>query len=130
MIAFGALYYIMPRVVDWEWSHPRLISVHFWTTALGIGAYWVALTIGGVEQGVLMLDPEITFNAVVDATKPWLWARTLSGILLTVGHLAFAFLLYKIVWRKGSPAPGPRYFRSAPAGAFPSRPASRTPVSA
>jgi cytochrome c oxidase cbb3-type subunit 1 len=121
MAIFGAIYYIMPRVTEWEWESPRLISIHFWTTGLGVGAYFTALTIGGVIQGLQMLDPDIAFLTVVENTKPWLVVRSVSGTLMTIGHFVFAYLLIRIMARSGSKTEGPTYFRPAPAGVFGSR---------
>jgi cytochrome c oxidase cbb3-type subunit 1 len=118
MIAFGAVYYIMPRVTNWEWESPRLISLHFWTTGLGIGAYVTALTIGGVIQGLQMLDPDIAFLTVVENTKPWLAVRSVAGTLMTMGHLVFAYLLYRIITRSGVRPEGPTYFHPVPEGVF------------
>ena len=118
MIMFGAMYYIMPRVTNWEWESPRLISLHFWTTGLGVGAYFTALTIGGVIQGMQMLDPDIAFLTVVENTKPWLVVRSVSGTLMTVGHIVFAYLLFRIVTKSGVRRDGPVYFRPAPTGLF------------
>jgi cytochrome c oxidase cbb3-type subunit 1 len=118
MIAFGAIYYIMPRVTNWEWESPRLISLHFWTTGLGVGAYVTALTIGGVIQGMQLLDPDVAFLTVVENTKPWLAVRSVSGTLMTVGHVVFAYLLYRIVTQSGVDREGPVYFYPAPQGLF------------
>jgi cytochrome c oxidase cbb3-type subunit 1 len=118
MIMFGAMYYIMPRVTNWEWDSPRLISIHFWTTGLGVGAYFTALTIGGVIQGMQMLDPSIDFLTIVDDTKPWLVVRSVAGSLMTIGHFVFAYLLYRIIAKSGERRDGPVYFHPAPAGLF------------
>ena len=37
-----------------------------------------------------MNNPEIEFLDIVKNTVPYLYARSVSGILLTVGHIAFA----------------------------------------
>jgi cytochrome c oxidase cbb3-type subunit 1 len=107
MIMFGAMYYILPRVVGWEWPSARLIRWHFWLVAIGIGMMVVVLTIGGLLQGLALLDPGITFMATLDYTKPWLFLRSVSGILLTAGHIVFAvsftMLLLKVGARKESP---------------------------
>jgi cytochrome c oxidase cbb3-type subunit 1 len=118
MIAFGAIYYIMPRVTQWEWGSPRLISLHFWTTGLGVGAYVTALTIGGVIQGFQLLDPDVTFLEIVDDTKPWLIVRSVSGTLMTIGHLVFAYLLARILIQSGTRPEGPTYFHPVPEGTF------------
>ena len=118
MIAFGAIYYIMPRVTNWEWESPRLISLHFWTTGLGVGAYFTALTIGGVIQGLQMLDPDVAFLTIVEDTKPWLVVRSVSGTLMTIGHFVFAYLLARILTKSGTRPEGPTYFHPVPAGVF------------
>ena len=118
MIAFGAIYYIMPRITEWEWESPRLVSLHFWTTGLGVGAYFTALTIGGVLQGLQMLDPDVAFLTIVENTKPWLAVRSVSGTLMTIGHVVFAYLLFRIVARSGDRPEGPTYFHPVPEGTF------------
>ena len=37
-----------------------------------------------------MNNPEIEFMETVRNTIPWLQARSVSGVMLTVGHIAFA----------------------------------------
>jgi cytochrome c oxidase cbb3-type subunit 1 len=118
MIAFGAIYYIMPRVVDWEWGSTRLISLHFWSTGLGVGAYVTALTIGGVLQGLQLLDPDVAFLTIVEDTKPWLVVRSVSGTLMTIGHFVFAYLLARILLQSGTRPDGPAYFHPVPEGTF------------
>ncbi|MFN3597986.1 MAG: cbb3-type cytochrome c oxidase subunit I [Rubricoccaceae bacterium] len=114
MIAFGSLYYILPRVTGWEWQSRRLISLHFWTTALGIGTYITAMVTGGLIQGYLMNLTTTPFAEVVEATRPWLWARGAAGLLMAVGHVAFAVLVWQIVRRKGTPSSGPLFLRQPP----------------
>lgn len=118
MIAYGALYYILPRVTGWEWHSKRLISLHFWTSGLGIGMYVTGLTIGGVIQGLQLLNPDVAFLEIVEATKPWLASRTVAGAIISTGHVAFAWSVWKIVRRKGDKPPGPTYLRDVPEGTF------------
>lgn len=92
MIMFGNIYYIMPRLTGWEWASARLIRIHFWSTALGVLAYWVALTYGGVHQGFALNNPKIPFLTIVNWLKPYLWARTFAGLAMTTGHFAFGVL--------------------------------------
>jgi cytochrome c oxidase cbb3-type subunit 1 len=35
MVMFGAIYYIMPRLMSWEWPYPVLIALHFWLVLIG-----------------------------------------------------------------------------------------------
>lgn len=87
---FGAVYFLLPRVLEREWPYPRLISVHFWTATVGIAIYVIALSIGGVLQGLVMLDKSRPFLDSVAVTIPWLHARTLGGALMTLSHVVFA----------------------------------------
>ncbi|HKB55511.1 MAG TPA: cbb3-type cytochrome c oxidase subunit I [Ramlibacter sp.] len=89
MVLFGAIYFMMPRVLNWEWPYPKLITVHFWLAAIGIGIYFVALTIGGWLQGLAMLDPARPFIESVKLTIPYLEWRSVGGSLMVLGHLVF-----------------------------------------
>jgi cytochrome c oxidase cbb3-type subunit I len=105
MIMFGGLYYMMPRLLAREWPSAFLIRTHWWMCAGGIVLMVTALQIGGWIQGLQLnaLDadgvPVYTFIQVVENTKPWLLARSLSGLMLLVGHLAFAINVFWMVFR-------------------------------
>ena len=87
MVLFGAIYFMMPRVLNWEWPYPRLITLHFWLAAIGITVYFVALTIGGWLQGLAMLDPARAFMESVTLTLPYLQWRSVGGCLMLASHL-------------------------------------------
>jgi len=108
MIMFGSIYFMMPRLLYREWPSAALIGVHFWTTALGGGMYVVGLHLGGWIQGMEMLNAEIPFDTIVGNTVPWLFSRSLAGILLTVGHVAFAINIFWMMagGRGGAGKPG------------------------
>lgn len=89
MVLFGSIYYMMPRLLLREWPSAKLISAHFWCCSIGITLMIVALHIGGWIQGTEMNNPEIPFLEVVKNTIPWLKARSVSGVLLTLGHIFF-----------------------------------------
>ena len=101
MVMFGAIYFIMPRVVNWEWPYPRLIALHFWLAIAGFGIYFVPLTIGGVLQGLAMLDVKRPFMESVSLTLPWLQARSIGGGLMALGHLVFAAHFFVMGWKFG-----------------------------
>ncbi|MGH8857036.1 MAG: cbb3-type cytochrome c oxidase subunit I [Polaromonas sp.] len=89
MVLFGAIYFMMPRVLNWEWPYPRLITLHFWLAAIGISIYFVGLTIGGWLQGLAMLDAARPFMESVTLTLPYLKARTAGGTLMVLSHFVF-----------------------------------------
>lgn len=91
MAMFGSMYYILPRLTKREWPSDRLIRWHFWLALGGITLYVVALSIGGVLQGLAMNDTSQPFSNSVIVTMPYLWVRTLAGLILTTAHLVFAY---------------------------------------
>ena len=97
MVMFGAMYYVIPRLLDREWSSSRLIKIHFWSASFGIASYFLSLTIGGWIQGTQMNNPDIEFLKIVKLMNPYLLLRSLSGMLMTIGHLTFALLVLIIV---------------------------------
>ena len=108
MMLFGACYYILPRITMREWHSKRLIKWHFWLTASGIIIYTVALQGIGLFQGFAMIDPDVPFTDTVTMTIPYLAARSVSGLLMGAGHLVFAWLVIRMVYRPGEqPADSP-----------------------
>ncbi len=119
MVMFGAIYYILPRILLREWPNATLIRTHFWATAVGSMVYVVGLSIGGVVQGLMMNhtspDGSVTYTVlqVVEATIPYLFSRSVAGILITVGHLAFAVNFFWMLSKKPvSQSSAPTLFRN------------------
>jgi cytochrome c oxidase cbb3-type subunit 1 len=120
MVMFGSIYFIMPRVMNWEWPYPRLIALHFWLVLIGFAIYFIGLSIGGWLQGLAMLDEKTPFMHSVALTRPYLEARSIGGGLMTLGHLVFAAHFFAMGWkfgpkRLGATLLGPRYFQRGPA---------------
>lgn len=110
MVLFGAVYFMMPRVLNWEWPFPKLITLHFWLAVAGIAIYFVALTIGGWLQGLAMLDPARPFIESVNVTLPYLRWRSVGGALMGASHLVFAVHLAAMVLRFGPARTGAALF--------------------
>lgn len=102
MVFFGSIYYIMPRLLQREWPSRFLIRVHFWGSAIGFICYFVFLSWGGVLQGIEMNQKDTPFLDIVALTIPYLKLRTVSGSLMTLGHLAFAISFAWMVIRHQS----------------------------
>lgn len=90
MVMFGSIYFVMPRVMSWEWPYPSLIAAHFWLVVVGFSIYFIGLSIGGWLQGLTMLDASKPFIDSVSVTIPYLKSRSLGGAIMTLGHLVFA----------------------------------------
>lgn len=104
MVMFGAVYYIMPRLLGVEWPSAAVIRLHFWAAAIGATLYVVPLIIGGTLEGLALRNPDVPFldptkYSVVTMTLPYLKIRSVSGIILAVGHTAFAVNFLWIIAR-------------------------------
>ena len=114
MVLFGAIYFMLPRVLNWEWPFPRLISLQFWLAAIGIMIYFISLTIGGWLQGLAMLDASRSFMDSVALTIPYLQWRSVGGALMLLSHLIFVGHFLAMVLRFGPQRTGAALF--APQG--------------
>ncbi|MCQ0971943.1 cbb3-type cytochrome c oxidase subunit I [Paracoccus sp. TK19116] len=93
LVMFGAIYQILPRATGRVFPWPGLLKLHFWLVAIGFAIYFFALSIGGVLQGLAMLDATRPFRDSVEVVLPYLQARSVGGALMTLGHLVFALNL-------------------------------------
>ncbi|MEI6491137.1 MAG: cbb3-type cytochrome c oxidase subunit I [Verrucomicrobiota bacterium] len=107
MMMFGAIYYIVPRLVGWEWPSATMIRWHFWLVAIGILLMVGSLTVGGILQGVALYDPTVSFRSSLDFATPFRWLRGISGVLLLAGHLVFASLFVLMLLKAGPRREGP-----------------------
>ncbi|MDX2186833.1 MAG: cbb3-type cytochrome c oxidase subunit I [Opitutaceae bacterium] len=120
MVMFGGIYYMMPRILLREWPSARLISWHFWFTAIGILIMVLALSIGGVDQGINLNTADeqgnvVGFMQVIELLKAYLLTRSVSGILITIGHIAFAVNFTWMLLRPKAPADtAPTLFANPP----------------
>jgi len=112
MVMFGSIYFMLPRVLDWEWPSRGLITAHFWLVIGGFAIYFVGLSIGGWLQGRAMLDASRPFIDSVVITKPYLLVRTIGGSLMTLGHLVFALHVGLMLTRRGAARRGPTLLRT------------------
>ncbi|OIO59658.1 MAG: hypothetical protein COZ46_05015 [Verrucomicrobia bacterium CG_4_10_14_3_um_filter_43_23] len=114
MVMFGSIYFMVPRLLQKEWPSARLISIHFWGTAIGITIYIVALHIGGWIQGLELNNADIPFLEVVRHLVPWLVSRSVGGVFILVGHIAFFINFFWMLFRSRrlTLATGPTTFSS------------------
>ena len=109
MIMFGAMYYIVPRLVGREWRYAGMIKLHFWSSAYGIGLMVLMLFVGGIMQGLDLSNAAIPFTESVQSALPYLRGRSLSGMLLTIAHFTFAFHFGMMLFGLGRTATVPTF---------------------
>jgi cytochrome c oxidase cbb3-type subunit 1 len=112
MVMFGSIYYILPRILHREWPSAKLISIHFWTCGIGILVYVVVMSIAGVKQGLGMNDANIAFLKIVEETVIYLKLRSYAGILITIGHIAFALNFAWMILTPRAENTAPTLFRN------------------
>lgn len=110
MMMFGAMYYIAPRLVGWEWPSANLIRWHFWLTAIGILVMFVSLSIGGILQGLALHDPTVNFMKTLEIVWPWRMVRSISGTAMLLGHVIFAVHFVMLLLKVGERRETAPYF--------------------
>jgi len=103
MAMFGAIYYIMPRLVGCEWLSASMISLHFWGAAYGGGMVILVLLFGGLYHGATMSDPETLFSQVIESYYPFHVGRTIGLVILALGQLIFGLHFLLMLLRIGQP---------------------------
>lgn len=118
LAAFGAIYFLLPRLVRREWPSAALVSAHLWSSVAGVGLSVLCLLLAGWLQGQAINDPEAYPNYVdvVARTIPYLVGHSLATVLLAIGHIAFAVNLgLMLLQPRAAAAAAPDLFRPAPA---------------
>ena len=104
MTAFGAMHYIVPRLVGLNWPSPKAANVQFWCSALGAMLICAALGIGGIIQGFKANIDVADFVSLGKLSAPFLGLATLGFLLLIVGQAAFLKNLLTLLHIWGAPA--------------------------
>ena len=103
MVIFGAIYYILPRLVGCEWLSSSMITLHFYGSAYGGGMMIAMLLFGGIASGLSFVDPQATFAQIIQIGFVYLPGRSLAWFLISVGHLIFALHFVLMLLRIGQP---------------------------
>jgi len=103
-IAFGMIYYLIPRLWKVEVYSKRLMNVHFWMATAGIVLYITAMYTSGITQGLMWRafndDGNLKYPDFIETvTKlvPLFWIRTLGGVLYVAGLVVMIYNFYKTV---------------------------------
>ena len=91
-MAFGMIYWLIPRLWQTELYSNKLANAHFWIGTIGIILYVVAMWSAGITQGLMwrafdetgrLMYPD--FIETVVQLMPMYWVRLIGGSLYIVG---------------------------------------------
>jgi cbb3-type cytochrome oxidase subunit 1 len=91
MTMLGGVYYILPLLAGEGRVCKNRMRANFWLIMPGILLFTVPLVVGGIAQGLKLVDAGVPF---LDTAKPALMAfriSTLGEFLIAVGNLLFLF---------------------------------------
>jgi cytochrome c oxidase cbb3-type subunit I/II len=103
-IAFGVIYWALPRLYKTNLFSVKLATVHFWVGTIGLLLYQVAMWVAGITQGLMwrafepggrLMYPD--FIETVLAIVPLYWVRLLGGTFFLVGMLILVYNIYRTI---------------------------------
>ena len=91
-MAFGMLYWLLPRIYQTKVWSDKLVSLHFWTGTIGILLYIIPIYAAGLMQGLMWREMDETGNLAypdfietVQEIVPLWWLRVVGGALYVGG---------------------------------------------
>jgi len=111
-MAFGLIYWLIPKLWKTKLYSKALANWHFWMGTIGILLYVIAMYSAGVTQGLMwrafdetgrLLYPD--FIETVIELLPMYWVRVFGGTLYLVGFILGAFNLVMSVRNAPSELP-------------------------
>ncbi|MEO6913388.1 MAG: cbb3-type cytochrome c oxidase subunit I [Candidatus Baltobacteraceae bacterium] len=93
-IAWGGIYGLLPLATGKRPS-PLLVGLHFWLAFLGVTIYVIVLLIAGTVQGITWANGD-PFIASVEAAAPYWSGRAISGTMMLLAHVVFAYNVWQM----------------------------------
>jgi cytochrome c oxidase cbb3-type subunit 1 len=92
---FGAIYYIVPRLLDFGWRSSFLVRAHYYASLYGIMLVITLLGFGGLTQGFALEDsnPSVTIATAANIALSFHIGTTMCLALVSIGNGLFAFQL-------------------------------------
>jgi cytochrome c oxidase cbb3-type subunit 1 len=93
--AFGSMYYIVPRLLDFGWRSAMLVKIHYYASLYGILLMLALLGFGGVMQGATLENPDthVSIGTATGVANSFYIATTMCISLIAVGNGVFALHL-------------------------------------
>jgi cytochrome c oxidase cbb3-type subunit 1 len=90
LILFGAVYYLLPRLLDQPIIFEGIAELHFWLSVVGFALLWFDLTIGGLIQGFGLQDAKVSMDSIGDLLKPFLTLQSFAAFIIFAANVTFA----------------------------------------
>ena len=107
-LAFGMIYWLVPRLFNTKLHSIKLANFHFWIGTLGIIIYALPMYVAGFTQASMwnQFNPDGTlvygnFLETVSEIIPMYWMRAIGGSLYIVGMFVLAYNIIVTI-KKGS----------------------------
>ncbi|MEO1266947.1 MAG: cytochrome-c oxidase, cbb3-type subunit I [Myxococcota bacterium] len=114
-MAFGMVYWLIPRLWQTELHSKNLATAHFWIGTIGILLYIIAMYSAGVTQGLMwrafdetgrLMYPD--FIETVVKLMPMYWIRLLGGTMYLVGAVLCVYNLFMSIMKAPKTLEDPR----------------------
>ena len=98
-VTFGALYYLVPKLVERELYSKKLANIHFLLAITGVLLYIIAMWGAGITQGIASLsldeagEVKYSFVDIMQAVAPYYLMRLVGGALFLAGAMIMAWNL-------------------------------------
>ncbi len=112
LCAFGAIYFIVPRITRREWLSRRFIRWHYYLSLYGVAAIVVCAIVGGVMQGAGIEDVSQPFGTMSRFASSYGWGVTLAWGFLLFANLFFCLHLLLMWARLGRRSSHPTLLKS------------------
>jgi cytochrome c oxidase cbb3-type subunit I/II len=103
-MAFGMMYWLIPRMTKGKLYSIKLANFHFWIGTLGIILYALPMYVAGIVQAFMWKqfnpDGTLTYGNFLETVKeivPMYWMRTIGGTLYLIGMLVLVYNIIKTI---------------------------------
>ena len=87
--AFGAIYFIVPRITRREWLSRRFINWHFFLSLYGIASIVCCAVIGGYFQGEGVEAHNQSFLEAAARASSYGWGITIAWFFILISNIFF-----------------------------------------
>lgn len=99
LCAFGAIYFIVPRITRREWLSRRFITWHFFLSVYGVSSIVFCAIVGGVVQGQGIEDLSQPFGTMAERSSSYGWGITIAWGFLLIANFFFCLHLL-LMWAR------------------------------